>query len=112
MALRTPDGRYIIVRGRLWRASNPGLCEAERAGLVHRLMAARRAIAQGRRTGDREAVCAARAEVQAAKVALGERGSVWWSDGEPDLTRRLAKTTQYADWYAGLSALAAEDEGH
>jgi len=23
--LRTPDGRYIVVRGRLWRSANPTL---------------------------------------------------------------------------------------
>jgi hypothetical protein len=27
----TPDGRYFVVRGRLWRMANPGLDEAERA---------------------------------------------------------------------------------
>jgi hypothetical protein len=26
----TPDGRYIMVRGRLWRATNPNLPEDER----------------------------------------------------------------------------------
>jgi hypothetical protein len=23
--LKTPDGRYLVVRGRLWRTSNPAL---------------------------------------------------------------------------------------
>jgi hypothetical protein len=27
----TPDGRYFVVRGRLWRMANPGLDEAEEA---------------------------------------------------------------------------------
>ena len=27
----TPDGRYFVVRGRLWRMANPQLDEAERA---------------------------------------------------------------------------------
>jgi hypothetical protein len=26
----TPDGRYFVVRGRLWRLANPGLSSAER----------------------------------------------------------------------------------
>ena len=27
----TPDGRYFVVRGRLWRCSNPNLPEGDRA---------------------------------------------------------------------------------
>ena len=40
----TPDGRYFVVRGRLWRMANPDLNEAERADLVGQLMAAQRAV--------------------------------------------------------------------
>ena len=42
----------------------------------------------------------ARADVQAAKVALGERGPVWWRDGAPDYNRKLARNTPYAEWAA------------
>lgn len=80
------------MRGRLWRRSDPALPEAERQRLVDELMAARRAIGAGD--------LSARACVHAAKVALGERGPVWWTDGAPDLNRRLARNTPYADWYA------------
>lgn len=48
MTLHTPDQRYIIVRGRLWRAANPGLPEEKRARLVAALMDARRAVKQAR----------------------------------------------------------------
>ena len=96
----TPDGRYIVVRGRLWRATNPALSADERARLTAALMDARRAVAAARRAGEPDALRAARARVDAAKRALGERGPVWWSDGVPDLTRRLAKNTPYASWYA------------
>ncbi|WP_240309511.1 MULTISPECIES: hypothetical protein [Sphingomonas] len=77
-----------MVRGRLWRRSNPALDPAERESLVKQLMAARRS---------RD-----RAEVDRTKRALGERGPVWWDDGDPDWNRHLAKNTPYADWYAGL----------
>lgn len=40
--LTTPDGRYLVVRGRLWRCSDPRLPETERDDLVHELMSARR----------------------------------------------------------------------
>nr|WP_244496706.1 hypothetical protein [Aureimonas ureilytica] len=46
----------------------------------------------------------ARQAVDRAKRALGERGPVWWSDGAPDLNRRLVRNTPYADWYAGLES--------
>lgn len=42
--LHTPDGRYIVVRGRLWRASNPNLSPAAHDRLVADLMNARRAV--------------------------------------------------------------------
>ena len=96
----TPDGRYLVVRGRLWRVANPALSEAERDRLVRDLMAARRAVAAAKRTDNIAAEDAAHAAVDAAKVALGERGPVWWDDGAPDLNRHMARTTPYADWYA------------
>jgi hypothetical protein len=45
----------------------------------------------------------ARARVQEAKVALGERGAPWWSDGAPDFNRRMAANTPYAEWFAALA---------
>ena len=108
--ISTPDLRYIVVRGRLWRRANPGLPPDRRAALVARLMDGRRAVKAAKlseRAGEPEAaaaMAAARAEVDAAKVALGERGPVWWSDEAPDLNRRLVRNTPYAEWYAALSA--------
>lgn len=100
----TPDGRYLVVRGRLWRRANPALAEEVRQALVGRLMEARRAVGRGLRAGDAAAVAMARGEVDAAKVALGERGPVWWDDGAPDLNRRMARNTPYAEWFEGLDA--------
>lgn len=103
----TPDGRYFVVRGRLWRTSNPALDPATRARLVHDLMAARRSVSAARRSGDAAAETAAHDAVNLAKVALGERGPVWWKDGAPDLNRHFARTGPYAAWYAELQ----ESEG-
>lgn len=97
----TPDGRYFVHSGRLWRRSNPDLPEAERERLVAELMAARRAVGTAKRAGDADAERAARARVHAAKVALGERGPTWW-DGE-DHNRHAPEHTPYASWWAGLS---------
>jgi hypothetical protein len=98
----TPDGRYFVVRGRLWRMANPGLDEKERTALVGRLMRARRAVRDAKRSADLEAEAVAHKTVDDAKRAPGERGPVWWDDGSPDLNRHMAKNTNYADWYAKI----------
>lgn len=103
-ALLTPDARYIVVRGRLWRAANPALAPADRDALTRRLMNARREVAAARRAGDDERLARARGEVDASKVALGERGAVWWSDGAPDLNRKLVRNTPYAPWFESIAA--------
>lgn len=98
----TPDGRYFVVKGQLWRCSNPSLDEGERQRLVNALMAARRAVKAAKASGDPDELKAARASVQANKVALGERGPVWWDDGAPDLNQHNVSNTPYADWYRDL----------
>lgn len=95
----TPDGRYFVVRGRLWRKTNPDLPAPVRDVLVNQLMDARRAL-RGRPVGAER--IAAREQIESAKRALGERGPVWWTDGAPDFNRKLAKNTPYRDWYAQL----------
>jgi hypothetical protein len=93
----TPDRRYFVVRGRLWRLSNPWLDPDTHERLVRELMAGRRAVAE---STDPDARISARLRVDAAKRALGERGDVWWDDGAPDYNRKLAIHTPYASWYS------------
>lgn len=83
---RTEDGRYVVVDGRRWRASDPGIPERLRSELVAELMVARRAV---RDEGD-----AARHRVHDAKVALGERGEPWWEEPS-DEGRRERMTAAY-----------------
>ncbi|WP_394003263.1 hypothetical protein ACF3M1_01520 [Luteimonas sp. WGS1318] len=97
--LKTPDQRYLIVRGRLWRASNPALPDAERQRLVDTLMDARRAVKSARQAADDAQLADARRAVDTAKRALGERGPVWWTDGVKDYNRHLVHNSPYADWY-------------
>jgi len=86
-AAETEDGRYIVVDGRRWRASDPAIPDPLRVELVAELMEARRAI----RGADETATRLARARVQDAKVALGERGEPWWDEPSEDGRReRLA----------------------
>jgi hypothetical protein len=94
----TPDRRYFVVRGRLWRLSNPALDEKTHQLLVSELMAALRAVRDGQNSVER---ITARLKADAAKRALGERGPVWWTDGAPDYHRSLVINTPYASWFTG-----------
>ena len=75
---KTPDGHYVIIDGRRWRATDPSIPEERRQELVNELMKARRDVGAAKRSGDAAAEAEARARVHAAKVALGERGPKWW----------------------------------
>jgi hypothetical protein len=99
----TPDGRYFVVRGRLWRRANPSLPVERRELLVRELMNARRAAKAALDSGQTEELALARKAVDAAKIALGERGAVWWTDGAPDLNRHKVKDSPYAQWYSDAS---------
>lgn len=81
MVEHTDDRRHVVVDGRRWRATDPAIPEERRAELQRVLMAWRREVGRARGgPGERRA----RDGVQAAKVALGERGTPWWEqdDGE------------------------------
>ncbi|SFD80776.1 hypothetical protein [Roseivivax sediminis] len=101
----TPDGRYFVAKGRLWRKTDPRLSDTERRAAIKALMQARRAVGQAE-TADAER--AARDDVDAAKRRLGERGAVWWKDGAPDEGGLHPKNSSYAKWWAGLSEAERE----
>ena len=96
----TPDGRYFVVRGRLWRRANPDLPAEKRDTLVRELMNARRAVKAALKSGNAEELQLARKAVDAAKTGLGERGPVWWTDGSPDLNRHKVSGSPYEEWWA------------
>ncbi|WP_292989194.1 hypothetical protein [Mycobacterium sp.] len=86
---RTDDGRYIVVNGRKWRATDPSIPEDRRTELVRILMAWRREVRRARGTPDESS---ARAGVNATKVALGERGTPPWWDQTDDQRRARWQT--------------------
>jgi hypothetical protein len=95
----TPDGRYFVAKGRMWRCTDPTLSDSDRRAAIKALMQARRAVGQADGPlAERDA----RDAVQVAKERLGERGPVWWQDGAPDEDGRHPKNTSYADWWHGL----------
>jgi hypothetical protein len=82
----TPDGRYIVIKGRRWRATDPLIPEDRRDELTRALMAWRREV---RRTQGTAEESDSRAGVQAAKVALGERGQPpWWEQSDDERRAR------------------------
>lgn len=74
-AVPTEDGHHVVIDGRRWRATDPAIPAERRDELQRILMAWRREV---RRTKGTAEEAASRAGVQAAKVALGERGTPWW----------------------------------
>ena len=74
----------------------------QRQHLVDDLMTARRYVKAAKWLDDPQKLKAARAHVHAAKVALGERGPVWWEDGSADYNRYKVSNTPYAEWYQSL----------
>lgn len=82
---RTEDGRYLVIDGRRWRASDPDIPPSRRDELVKALMAWRREVGRTKGT-DEEA--RSRAGVHAAKIALGERGTPWWEQTDDERRAR------------------------
>ena len=88
------EGHFVVISGRRWRATDPAIPEEVAAVLRRVLMAARRDVGRALRSG--EDTGPARARVQMAKVALGERGVPWW---EQTLEQRRER------WERGLRDL-------
>lgn len=81
----TPDGRYVVIDGRRWRATDPAIPQERRDELQRILMAWRRDV---RRTKGTDVEAGSRAGVQAAKEALGERGTPWWEQSDAERRSR------------------------
>ncbi|MFI5806766.1 hypothetical protein [Streptomyces sp. NPDC051561] len=99
---RTPDGHYVLIKGRRWRATDPDLPVDVADRLRHHLMAARREVGAALRAGDTTAERAARHRVRSAKVALGERGAPWWEQNGEERRER---------WQTGLAELEPPADG-
>ncbi|MFD4636382.1 hypothetical protein ACFWN2_03640 [Lentzea sp. NPDC058436] len=96
----TPDGHFVIIKGRRWRATDPEIPPEPAARLRSLLMAARRDVGAALRAQDADAERDARARVHLAKTALGERGTPWWEQTADQRRQR---------WQDGLDALGDRD---
>ncbi|SOC87807.1 hypothetical protein SAMN05660766_1495 [Curtobacterium sp. 314Chir4.1] len=79
-----PDEHFFVVDGRRWRRTDPALPEDVAAALRSHLGRGRNAVKQAKRTGDDDALEAARHRNGLAKHGLGERGPGWWTRPEAD----------------------------
>lgn len=101
-AERTPDGHFLIIGGRRWRASDPGIPDKLRQELVDELMSARRAV--------KDEGPAARQRVGDAKVALGERGHPWWEESPSGaMDARIESTIKALLRHRGTSTICPSD---
>lgn len=100
MTEETDDERYLVVDGRRWRRQDPALPADVRQSLLSHLGRGRSAVGRAKRSGDDEAVAAARRWVDLAKHGLGERGDPWWEQSPAERRRR---------WESALSELASLD---
>jgi hypothetical protein len=84
------DERWLVIKGRRWRRTDPSLPEDVVAQLKSRLGKARSAVRIAKNADDADALAAARYRANLAKNGLGERGPYWWDEPEAD---RLGRAT-------------------
>lgn len=93
MVERTEDGRYIVVSGRRWRATDPSLPQDLVGRLTSHLGKARSSI----RHAEGAELTAWRARVQTAKEGLGERGTPWWELSHTERSQRAQDALETLD---------------
>ncbi|MGJ9426030.1 biopolymer transporter Tol [Nesterenkonia halotolerans] len=76
------SARWLVIKGRRWRRTDPALPAELEAKLKSHLGRGRSAVGAGKKTGDDERVARARKRVNLAKTGLGERGPYWWERDE------------------------------
>lgn len=91
--------------------TNPNLTAEEVARLKRLLSQARLAVKYALATKNNHAEWVSGHAVDRAKIALGERGPVWWVDGAPDYNRHLLKNTPYAHLRFGAQDALSEQPG-
>lgn len=82
------DERWLIVKGRRWRRTDPALETNVIEELKSHLGAARNAVKQAKKRGDGNDLAEARRRVNVAKHGLGERGEYWWEMSVEDRRQR------------------------
>ena len=76
------DERWLVIKGRRWRRTDPCLPEDLVAALTSHLGTGRSTVGAAKRSGVDGRVARARRRVGLAKLGLGERGPYWWDRPE------------------------------
>jgi len=76
--------RWLVIKGRRWRRTDPALPSELEAALKSHLGRGRSGVGAGKKSGDEERVTASRHRVGLAKTGLGERGPYWWEREESE----------------------------
>lgn len=74
----TDDDKWLLVRGRRWRRTDPALDANVVEELKSHLGAARNGVRTAKKSGSDDDLRDARQRVNSAKHGLGERGDYWW----------------------------------
>ncbi|VXB98462.1 Biopolymer transporter Tol [Pseudoclavibacter sp. 8L] len=98
------DERWLVVKGRRWRRTDPALPADVVERLKSHLGRGRSGVGAAKRRGDDVAVAAARTRVGLAKHGLGERGPRWWDEPEE---ARLQRARQALSDLEALDSLDA-----
>jgi len=88
------DDKWLVVKGRRWRRTDPGLDERIVDELKSHLGKARNAVKSAKKSGTDAELKAARERVDTAKHGLGERGDYWWEMSLADRVGRAEKALQ------------------
>ena len=74
----TDDDKWLLIKGRRWRRTDPELSQDVVDELKHHLGAARNGVRAAKKSGSTDDLQDARRRVNIAKHGLGERGDYWW----------------------------------
>lgn len=100
----TDDEKWLIVTGRRWRRTDPGLEPRVVEELKSHLGAARNAVGKAKKAGAEDDLAEARRRVNAAKIGLGERGDYWWEMALEDRRARAEASGRSAGLSSGFPA--------
>ncbi|TFW00364.1 biopolymer transporter Tol [Orlajensenia leifsoniae] len=94
----TPDSeRWLTIRGRRWRRTDPSLPEDLVQALKSHLGRGRSGVRSAKLKNDPDATAAARVRVGLAKKGLGERGPYWWDESEEERLERARGALRQLD---------------